>query len=302
MLSEEDADKTRYIHFNDSTQKYEVQYDAEGTIGTPIVQPNKYEYLRRIAFRVGRDIRTLSELIDTGSDDQGLLEAQNTALAQTLKHMQVINPQHAVEDGAEDALEAPAAPSGKEISLKKIARDLVKVAPELVKDAGLDFSIRSMSTMTNKEAAKLVQMQLIEESNNNWESRFPENEHVWDWVDDPLQITEGVNSQALGGRTRDSTKQFFSMRKWPVDCQSLERQAMIKTSDPTFPDEVEDPQPVPESTAEQRMAKMMGPPPRERYTGRRERPYFPFGETPYQQAFLSWRMEQDLKDGQYFPF
>ena len=54
---------------------------------------------------------------------------------------------------------------------------------------------------------------------------------------------------------------------------------------------------APLSSAERRRAAVR-PYPRERYTGRGGPPNFPFGETPYQQAFQSFRMEEDLKDGQ----
>lgn len=294
VLSEEDAKNARYINYNNDTNEYEVQYDKTGTMGPPIVQPNKYYHLQRIGFRLGRDIRLLSELIGDCGDDATRYQKQLDALAQTFQHMGTLHPGHGAH---------PVDPgTGGALSLKTIARDLVKCAPELRLDIGMDPK-RDISTLTENEAAQMIQLQLIEESNNNWEPRFPEDEHVWDWVDNPFPSTEPAETQAVTPRSATVySKQYFSMRKWPVDCQSTAVQTMIKLSGPSWSDldttQVQMTEQVPILTAAQRRLAI-GPYPRERYTGRGGPPNFPFGETPYQQAFQNFIVERDLKDGQY---
>ena len=297
VLSEDDAKKANYIQFNTTTKKYEVQYDSSGYRDAPIVQPNKYEHLQQVAFRLGRDIQFLSETIADGDDDDTTIYSkQFNALAKALQNMEEINPGHAAV--TVDPV------TGKELSLKMIARDLLKYAPELGEDMGIDPQ-RDINTITTEQAAKIIQLQLIEESNNNWESRFPEDEHVWDWVDNPLPTTQPASDATITPTQRAHPifpKQYFSLRRWPVECQSLARQAMIKTSGPAFETETDTTQTqpteqIPPPTAAERRRVAIGPYPRERYTGRGGPPNFPFGETPYQQAFQSFRMEEDLKDG-----
>lgn len=208
------------------------------------MQPNKYQHFQQIAFRLGRDIRQLSELIATGqeNDDAFRLQLQFEALQRTLQHMDQIDAERIAGTG-----------NGKEISLKAIARDLLKYAPELLEDMGLDRE-HDISTITEYQAAQAIQMQLIEESNNNWEPRFPENEHVWDWVDDQVpsvQTPAGTTSTvarhphiASGATTTQlqlpPVNKYFSLRRWPVECQSTAVQIKIKSSSlPTVEDKTE---------------------------------------------------------------
>lgn len=296
MLSEDDAKRASYITFNNDTKKYEVQYDSSGTVGPPIVQPNKYEHFQRIAFRLGRDIRLLSELVADYGSNATRLQKQSQALNRTLQHMKEINPGHA--SGTVDPI------TGKELSLKMIARDLARHAPELLKDINME---RDISTITEEEAAQIIQLQLIEESNNNWESRFPEDEHVWDWVDDPLPTTQPADGATPLSSTHDAyntTRRYFSMRRWPVECQSTSLQAMIKTSGPPLDTDIsttqiQTVQQAPTLIAAQKRRAAIGPYPRERYTGRGGPPNFPFGETPVQQSYKSFEIVRDLEGGQY---
>jgi hypothetical protein len=303
VVSEEDAKHARYITFNNDTKQYQVQYDIHGTIGPPIVQPNKFQHFQQIASRLGRDIRHLTQFMaDTTDSDAAHLERQSEALSRTLQNMKKIDAEHGAGTG-----------NGKEISLVVIARDLLKYAPELLQDISLDSS-HDISTITEDQAAQIIQLQLIEESNNNWESRFPENEHVWDWVDDPQPIeqTSAGTSSAVAPDDAPSLnitshqlppfrKYFFSMRRWPVECQSTAVQTMIRTSGPIFKVATNTAQPqtpeAPRSTAAQRRAAALGPWPREKHTGRGGPPNFPFGETPFQQAYQSFCITQDLADG-----
>ena len=226
VLSEDDAKRSGYIRFNEATKKYEVQYDSSGYRDAPVLQPNKYKHLQQVATRLGRDIRLLSEAIADGDeDDSTIYSKQFNALKKVLQYMEKINPGHSADTA--DLV------SGKELSLKMIARDLLKYAPELGGDVGMDPK-RDTATITTEEAAKIIQLQLIEESNNNWESRFPEDEHVWNWVDEPLSTTQPASDAPTAFVRPNFPKKYFSLRRWPVECQSLAGQAIIKNSGPAF--------------------------------------------------------------------
>ena len=317
VVSEDDAKKARYITFNDDKKQYEVQYNQFGTMGPPVIQPNKYQYFQRIAFRLGRDIRLLFEVIASDVSDSERLQEQLVAMNKTLQQMKKANPGHTT---------GTIEPSkGKELSLTQIARELLKTAPELKEDSGLDAN-RDVSTLTEAEAAQIIQLQLIEESNNNWESRFPEDENVWDWVDntpptplgppgdasdkdpnnDPRSSEKrsgGVVEPTAPIRAQARTQQYFSRRRWPVECQSPVRQNVIKASGPALEPETQKtkPQIVPYArpvSRAQMKRDAVGPWPREQYTGYGGPAHFPFGETPIQQALQSMQMEEDLKDSE----
>ena len=209
-----------------------------------------------------------------------------------------------------DSLEA------NSITLQRMAQDLDRVAPELADDAAFPADWDPL-TMTEEQAAILIQMQILEELNNNWESRFPENEHVWEFATQrvtPITITHNTDGNPLGGRRPlvmlPKVKNFFSMRRWPVTCQCEETQKNIFDSGPVIQPKSDATVP-PHQVAQRARAAVRGdvradvrrdttahPQRRERHV-RGQTPHFPFGETPYQQAYLSWRMEQDLKDGKY---
>jgi hypothetical protein len=161
-----------------------------------------------------------------------------------------------------------------------MAQDLHRIAPDLAKDAGFNFG-GDIKTITEVEAAALLQMQIIEEANNNWESRFPETENVWDFAAPRLDF-EFV----------PRLTQFFNMRRFPVCCQYRATQTAIGRSGPIVQRKVVS---VVWTTlvANGRQCKKMT----RQLKG--HQPNFPFGETPYHQAYLSFMMEQDLKDGMF---
>jgi hypothetical protein len=203
---------------------------------------------------------------------------------------------------------ATVSPAANCITLQRIAQDLDKVAPELADDAGFPDDW-DPHTMTEEQAATLIQMQILEELNNNWESRFPENEHVWEFATPrvtPVAITHTPEGRLLEGSQplviNPRVKNFFSMHRWPVACQCEKTQRIIFASGPNIqemPKAIVPPQRAGPRTSDGVRRDTTAQPARERHI-RGQKPYFPFGETPYQRAYLGWRMEQDLKDGKKF--
>ena len=301
VLSEDDAKTANYIKINKDTQEYEVQCDVYGTIRPPVVQPKKYQYLQQIAFRLGRDLRHLSKLLFSPCDSHDTRFQQHfEALRMTLHRMNELDTERTSENV-----------NTKELSLTAIARDLLRYAPELLQDLGLDRH-HDLSTITEAQAGQIIQFQLIEESNNNWEARFPEDEHVWDWVDDALPTRSQVmppatasNVAPLGASNTTnpprllaaSRKGFFSMRRWPVECQSRAVQTTIKSSGPTI---LENSGPTKTQALQRPTAQ------RELHTGKSDPQNFPLENFPFdeesshfQQAHQSFRVDQDLVDGEY---
>lgn len=274
IVTAEQLEQRDYIRFNADKQKWEVQYDAGGKVGQPILQPNLYEHLERIAYRVGRDIRQLhSEIADSHTDVERF-NHQFNSLQLTRGLMDSEDSRHSMN---------------KEISLRKIARDLHKVAPDLVEESLVDLE----SDTSEQGSATIIQMQLIQESNNNWESRFPEDEHVWNFAA-PRLSREPLATSDKGKPIRYRVNQYFNIRRWPVWAQSKKVQTAMKTSGLVIQ---EKPAPPLAQPAEELKSTLVEEVKRERYTGYGGPAMFPFGETPYQQAYLSWRMEQDLADG-----
>lgn len=272
--------------------KWEVQYDSAGKTGQPILQPNLYEYLQKIAYKVGRDIRELHKRIGGSHTEAKILEEQFGALKLTHDFMDSV-----IYGKSETRFQSQTTDQSwiaKEISLGKIARDLHQVAPDLATEA---MVYMDSYTIGDRAPTIIVQMQLIQESNNNWDSRFPENEHVWDFA--ASRLTPEASPEPLSTTNRPTQRrinQYFNVRRWPVWAQDKKTQAAVKSSGFVVQEKPAPPAPIsqiPEEVESEVMEKVN----RERYTGYGGIAMFPFGETPYQRAYLSWKMEQDLADG-----
>ncbi|KAF4627606.1 hypothetical protein G7Y89_g10551 [Cudoniella acicularis] len=263
----------------------EVQYNADGEVGPPIVQPNKFYHFQKLAFRLGRDISNLlRELASKGRSDREYLICQYSGILTTVENMNTVTEEDC------DQEDAPIIESTK-TSLQELAVQLDKVAPELAEEAGITVD----SNMTDAEAAALVQMQIIEEANNNWESRFPENEHVWEFAAPRIESAqEEFRNHPLVGAPR--LKRFFNMRRFPPCCQSTETKTAIEASGPEIQEKPKPKTPKPTQTQSGIDAEMQLDRPIELHRGMNQAPFFPFGETPYQEAFLNFRMQNDLKD------
>lgn len=263
----------------------EVNYDKSGTVGPPILQPNKIEHLRKLGYRLGRDCREcLNILASDYVPTQECLKEQGELLKNSLEAMSTID--------------SPA-PDAEFSDLKKMALELHKIAPDLANHAQMIFEDHEPRKMTEAQAGQLIQMQVLEEVSNNWELRFPENEHVWDFAEDRLRdVEKNINGRKVLVKPRP--RQFFNMRRWPVSLQTKEVQKAIIASGPVVQEKPEPPAAPQSLTGAQLKAQVTTaskrPPKTDRHI-RGQRPSFPFGETPYQAAFQSFRMDQDLADG-----
>jgi len=281
VLSRDSAEHSPGVSTRESNGNYklEVQYDALGRKGPPIVQPNKFHYLQKLAFMLGRDMlyctRLLAEKVDR--PPHYCLGKQWAALVQAEDMMKFIKSN-------DESRQCPSVDTiaRSSATLQSMAQDLHVIASDLAENAGFNFG-GDIKTITEAEAAALLQMQIIEEANNNWESRFPENEHVWNFAGPRL------DSEVVPRLT-----QFFNMRRFPVCCQSSSTQTAIDQSGLIVQEKavsVVQTTPVAHRRRSKKKTRHM----------KGQKPYFPFGETPYQQAYLSFRMEQDLKDGMFPP-
>ncbi|TAQ90789.1 hypothetical protein B7494_g844 [Chlorociboria aeruginascens] len=315
------------VALNTDTNKYEVQYTSDGKRGPAIVQPNKYHFYRQVAFRIGRDIHKLLRTLSNPRSAQETLDVLGENTEYAYRRMEGLPAVHPPTQLASIETSNP-----KKISLIKIAAELHQGAPDLAVELGwnaqtiakylnADESTLSPTERATTEAiaGRLIQNQIIEEANNNWEPRFPENERVWGFAKERLlpitveKVAKGEDKEFKEvkedrdrrdgkdgkGIRRTMTvtpkiKQFFSMRRFPYDCQPTWQKTAIKASGPIVQ---EKPQPVQtmtvEPTEEEVRAKMIAPKPRTRHVQNNQ---FPFGETAYQRAFMSYQIERDLAD------
>jgi hypothetical protein len=285
------------VRFVGSNKRPVVKYDSHGREGPPIYQPNKDQYLLKLAWRLGRDLRRCMSLIesDTYVDTRTCLLEQYQGLTDSLKAMADITPaDRSASQSSNDSRKV----SDPNITLKSLALPLAKLEPDLFQEIQeFDPELKDPEEMTEKHAAQMLQKQIIEEISNNWELRFPEKERVWDFASVRLAEVE----KTINGRTVQAVprvRKFFDMRRFPVGCQSDATKTLIEQSGPIIQEEpkpVEEPQPL--LTSAQIRAQNSGQLVKTDRHIRGQRPSFPFGETPYQAAYQSFRMEQDLKDG-----
>ena len=286
----------------------EVRYDVDGLRGPPIVQPNRIEHFLRLARRLGREILEWVEFLATPANawsvDQCVRE-QLDDMEQSKKGMKEVT----IGDREALGLSEDLAKSTED--LKSLALDLDEYAPDLGAEAGFywteDLDEPDPATATREEMERwkqrqseygaLVQMKILEEISNNWESRFPENEHVWDFAADRV---EPKTRQLPSGRdvlVVPRQRQFFSMRRYPLDCQSEQMQKKITESGTAVATKPVPPAEAPPKTREELAEEAKVPQKKKTRHIRGREPHFPFGETTYQAAWLSHRMEEDLKDG-----
>ncbi len=273
----------------DEEGKLEVRYDFSGRVGPPILQPNKFHHLQKLAFRLGRDLKKnalalAGEDPNPGERVEGQLDARAAAEAE----MDNILP----ADRSGEPVGSSDQPT-RNITLQRMTQDLDKIAPDLAVEAG--FQIKTGVKISEQQAAALLQMQILEEAYNNWEFKFPEKEHVWNFASDRVEMTTRmIRGRLVEGRPR--IRQYFHMRRFPPCCQSEATKTLIKNSGKIVQ---EKPEPTVHSATdadqntdtEQKVRHIRG-----------REPYFSLGESAYERAFLSWRMEKELKDGMYTTF
>ncbi|APA06973.1 predicted protein [Sclerotinia sclerotiorum 1980 UF-70] len=277
------------------TNTYTVQYNSHRFTGPPIIQPNLYNFMEKASFKFGRAIAMYTEELTLGEDHYTpdlSLEIINYSYVNTIKRSKGVE----LYPGEPNVPRAN--PNPNNITLIRIASDLYKVAPDIFTDHGLNPETLLDPIVPLQErmqyAALMIQTQVIEELNNNWESRFPINEKVWGFARD--RLVNPVRT-VVAGRTfteYHQPRQYFSMRRWPPCEQSPASQQVIRDSGPVLQTKITEVV-VPEKSSQEKKIELLRQKKEPKHIGG-GLPNFPFGETPYQQAYLSWRMQEDLKD------
>ncbi|CZR56165.1 uncharacterized protein PAC_06053 [Phialocephala subalpina] len=264
------------IFFDTAKGEYQVRYTACGKMGPPIVQPNKYEHLRSIAYRIGRDT---SDALKTRS-------APNQTSRQLLHEK--INAQYAARQRM--------LPDGKDEEVLDMALELHRIAPYLAPEHAITVEKEPLK-LERPDAAMLLQMQMLEEISNAWEPRFPEQpERLWDFADDRVAPqTRTINGRTVQARRRIT--QFFDVRRFPACCQDTATKAAIAKSGPQLQTQTSTATTTTTASGQQTAAQQQAEAPKKNVRHiQGQRPHFPFGETPYQQAYQSFCMEWDLAD------
>ncbi|KAA8576100.1 hypothetical protein EYC84_006262 [Monilinia fructicola] len=214
---------------------FTVQYNADRLTGPPIIQPNLYSFIEKASFKFGRAIAAYTEeltLDETHYTRELCLDIVN------LSYQRVVLRSEGKPIYPGEPNVPPATPNPNNITLVRIASDLEKVAPDIFETYNLNPNTLSdpavpLKTRT-RYAALMIQSQVIEELNNNWESRFPVNEKVWGFARD--RLVNPVRT-VVAGRTFTEyhrPRQYFSMRRWPPCEQSLASQEVIRDSGPVI--------------------------------------------------------------------
>ncbi|QSZ30852.1 hypothetical protein DSL72_000410 [Monilinia vaccinii-corymbosi] len=274
---------------------YTVQYNADRLVGPPIIQPNLYTFIEKAAFRFGRAIAMYTEELTLDEDHYTralCLDIVNLSYQRTLLRSEG-KPLYPGEPNV-----PPATPNPNDVNLLRIASDLHHVAPDIFTSHGLkpdtllDASI-PLKTRT-QYAAQMIQSQVLEELNNNWESRFPVHEKVWGFARD--RLINPVQTVVAGRIFTEfhRPRQYFSMRRWPPCEQGPESQRVIGESGPVVQAKTSKEAALQRTIEEEEKFDPSRNPQEAKHI--EGAPHFPFGETPYQQAYLSWRIQDDLKD------
>ncbi|PBP27637.1 hypothetical protein BUE80_DR001431 [Diplocarpon rosae] len=265
--------------------KLEVRYNADGETGPPIVQPNKECHLQHLAYRLGRDtsdvLRDLSEPLLSPAE---AIEEQQRALEFGMKGMTKVTPEDRGKTDDTFVVDP------QTITLQRLAREAIASTPGLAEEADVD----DIDAITSAEAAAVIQIKTLREISDNFEAKFPKTDDVWDFASDRLEeTTEERDGRKITMKPR--LTQFFSMRRYPICCQSQTTRKAIHNSGPVIADKIQvgaGPD-VPTATRTRESYE----PEREARHIRGQVPYYPFGETPYQEAYQSHLMEYELRDG-----
>lgn len=294
VLSREDA-KTSADVYQRPSGLWRVQYNTRGPwggeLGPPIIQANKYEYLQALAFRLGRDtLRALQTIQNPQLSPAQALTEQTNSAAHAFRLMSEVTPAQRGQHTAPPTVDTNL------ITLRRLAEDAIREYPKIAKDTGYN-----LKALEEDQAGALLQMKMVEEASNNWESKFPVQEKVWDFAADRL-VPETRTNHGRTIEVKPMLTQFFSMRRFPTCCQSTATQTIIKQSGPTLQTQTQTATTITTTDATAVQAPVPG-----QQIGqvarhiRGQQPHFPFGETPYQQAYRSFVMERELADGK-FPY
>ncbi|EKD12574.1 hypothetical protein MBM_09143 [Drepanopeziza brunnea f. sp. 'multigermtubi' MB_m1] len=261
--------------------KLEVTYNAQGDKGPVIVQPNKETFLQELAYGLGREIvNVLEDMRAPQMTRQQAAIVLDRAEALVQKKMSLLTP----ADRGQTDESSPV--NTNLINLVLLAREAIATTPSLVAELEID----DVDNMSEQEAAAVIQTKTLQELSDNFEPKFRATNDVWGFASDRL----AEQRRARSGRdvpVKPRPTQFFSMLRYPVCCQSPAAQKAIESSGPVI---------------ESRTQTLVPPPPGGRRRGAHDKtkvrhirdqvPHYPFGETPYQEAYQSYLMDYELRD------
>ncbi|PBP26794.1 hypothetical protein BUE80_DR002325 [Diplocarpon rosae] len=209
--------------------KLEVRYNADGETGPPIVQPNKETHLQQLAYRLGRDTGdVLHDLGEPLLSPSGAIVEQHRALESGLKEMAEITPEDRGQTHATSVVDP------QTITLQRLAQEAVATTPGLAREA----DINDIDAITSAEAAAVIQIKTLREISDNFEAKFPKTDDLWDFASDRLEeTTEERDGRKVTMKPR--LTQFFSMRRYPICCQSQITRKAIRNSGPIIADKIQ---------------------------------------------------------------
>ncbi|RDW82559.1 hypothetical protein BP6252_03671 [Coleophoma cylindrospora] len=303
---------------------------------------DRLDFFYHLAYRFGLEIWRLGEPQNRGRNLLREFELKMAEINCGTDADDLYNTQRRKVWAKGNDFEQPERP----LSLRAIARELDQIAPDLTKEAGVDRTHATLSCQ-----ARMIQMQIIEEANNNWDLVFPEKDEVWSFAASRLSRTRSpsyvkpspkeaakvqklidsdrttiqhlqdqktrspetwcrgkynqlltlqkqiVDDEDYLGKAKPKPRQFFSMFRWPVEVQIPAQQLSIISSGPIV-DEKPAPTTQPDHNHDHAADARR---PREIHVGQGQPPHFPFGETPFQQAWQSFRMERELRNSKVYP-
>lgn len=264
--------------------KLEVTYNARGDKGPLIVQPNKETFLPELAFRLGRDIVDVLEDLrapQMTSKEAAIVQMRAANLVQT--HMSTLTAEDRGQKDDDPSVDT------SQIDLKLLAREALSTSPGLVTELDID----DVNNMSDRQAAAVIQTKTLQELSDNFEPKFWETNDIWGFASDRLiPVSRVVNGRTVTVKPRP--RQYFSMMRFPVGCQSQVSRTVIESEGPIVQTRTRDVvPPLASARARHRPAHDVW----EVNHIKGYAPHYPFGETPFQETYLSHVMEYELKDG-----
>lgn len=233
--------ESRYFDEKPFGPAHDIQYNGDGKRGPPIVM--SFRRFIEASIRLGSRIYTLiQELESVGLQDEGKLMTSRTDRINS-------SPEHPFE-----------------ITLLDIACPLAALQNPPIKE-----------DLSQQRAIQLIQRQLVDESNRNWESVAPQFYSIW----------------AYAASKEVPKEKFFSIQKWPLQLRTQAEMlpSRLKALKMGLTDRHADPENG-RTYWDKRRSVFEG---KETFYGGET--VFPFGETKIQARILSNQFEEDLRDG-----
>lgn len=242
-----------------------AKYNGSGDSGT-IIRTNDPQKFQRLGWKLGRSIRELTSRMARNGNDYG----EQAPVAERLRNY--------VQHTSDGHLRLP--------SLKDIAAPLYAEYVKVQKLNNAEIEADNETT-----AARLLDWKIGEEICNNGTIRSPNFDFKQLW--------------SFCAEKSPEARKYFDLNRWPVELQHPDRQLQIRNSGPRTATKLA-------TNAKKRRAADMAQKnmaikrvkieavehkPKEKW--HKGDCAFPFGETKWQQAWLSMSMDEELKDGMH---